>query len=137
MPLKAQIKTELDEIKKVQKQEADFEKAWTKITLKPAQLPTGKNLKDISPDDLANALALRSMAAELLDYNGQYSLANDFVEKSGEYCLAAPENHAQNRQPSSWQPRADEAANLGGASGRSLQIPRRRLRRCALDVYCL
>lgn len=46
-------------------------------------------LGELSPELLAHALALRSLAAELLDYKGHYTAANEFVEKAGEYCLAA------------------------------------------------
>jgi tetratricopeptide (TPR) repeat protein len=87
--LSDQIKKELDEIKKIQKEEADFEKALSKISSKPAQLPTGEELSDCSPEQLANALALRSLAAELLDYKGQYTAANEFVDKPGEHCMTA------------------------------------------------
>lgn len=63
---------------------AKFETAWNLVkNLDPDGLPDGADMNAVN---ITDALKLRSMAAEVCDYLGDYAKAREFVGKAGEFC---------------------------------------------------
>jgi tetratricopeptide (TPR) repeat protein len=63
---------------------AQFNVAWDYVEkLDPNSFPDGENM---NAKDIADALMLRSMAAEVADYRGAYKKARALVERAGGFC---------------------------------------------------